>query len=232
MSHFFYYHGLFLVAVPILMRILEFGLEQVSFKFLSVCPPEGLGCSGTSVPFNSEWKNARHCSLLRLVMIMPPNDVQLKLRFEPWFRECPRMRAVSFPKRSTICFVQKPRQKFRTRPKFGFQFSDRKKKFETDFGPFDPEDNEWDRSPSTGKDKTLVAQELHGLYLLNVFPCISLVEDGDHDPLTKIIQLRSSWELYLAAQHEATQIATSAITRRYSTRPGGNQLQAQMGSLF
>lgn len=34
-----------------------------------------------------------------------------------------------------------------------------------------------------------------------------------------IIQLRSSQELYLAAQNEATQTATPAITRRYSTRP-------------
>ncbi|OQD61619.1 hypothetical protein PENPOL_c016G05337 [Penicillium polonicum] len=88
------------------------------------------------------------------------------------------------------------------------------KKFETDFEPFDPEDNEWDRFPSAGENTTPVAQDLHGLYLLNVFPCISLVEDGDHDPLTKIIQLRSSQELYLAAQHEATQIPISATTRR------------------
>ncbi|KAL2698378.1 hypothetical protein AAEP93_011088 [Penicillium crustosum] len=86
--------------------------------------------------------------------------------------------------------------------------------FETDFEPFDPEDNEWYRFPSAGENTTPVAQDLHGLYLLSVFPCISLVEDDDHDPLTKIIQLRSSQELYLAAQHEATQIATSAITRR------------------
>ncbi|KAJ6019980.1 hypothetical protein N7522_000055 [Penicillium canescens] len=106
------------------------------------------------------------------------------------------------------------------------------KKFETDFEPFDPEDNEWDRFPSAGKTTTPVAQDLQGLYLLNVFPCISLVEDGDHDPLTKIIQLRSSQELYLAAQHEATQTSTSANTRRYSTRPRRQSTAGSNGKPF
>lgn len=104
--------------------------------------------------------------------------------------------------------------------------------FETDFEPFDPEDNEWYRFPSAGENTTPVAQDLHGLYLLSVFPCISLVEDDDHDPLTKIIQLRSSQELYLAAQHEATQIATSAITRRYSTRPRRQSTAGSNGKAF
>ncbi|EYE95300.1 uncharacterized protein EURHEDRAFT_523068 [Aspergillus ruber CBS 135680] len=106
------------------------------------------------------------------------------------------------------------------------------KKFEVDFDPIDPDDNEWDRFPSAGKNTTLVAQELHGFFLLNVFPCISLVEDVDHDPLTKIIQLRSSQELYLAAQHEATQTATSATTRRYPTRPRRQSTAGSNGTPF
>ncbi|OQE28797.1 hypothetical protein PENSTE_c003G03719 [Penicillium steckii] len=89
-------------------------------------------------------------------------------------------------------------------------------KFETDFEPFDPEDNDWDLFSFAGENTVSVAQDLQGIFVLNVFPCISLVEDGGHDPLTKIIQLRSSQKLYLEAYHEATQIATLGITRRES----------------
>ena len=91
-------------------------------------------------------------------------------------------------------------------------------KFEIDFEPSDFDDNEWDRFPFAGENTTPVAQDIHGSYLLNIFPCITLVEDGEHDPLTKVIQLRGSQELYLKAQHEATQTANSAITRRLRPR--------------
>ncbi|KAJ6000750.1 hypothetical protein N7481_001159 [Penicillium waksmanii] len=107
-----------------------------------------------------------------------------------------------------------------------------RQKFETDFEPFDPEDNEWDIFSSAGKNTKLVAQDSLGLYVLNVFPCISMVEDGDHDPLTSIIQLRSSQELYIAAQHEASKISTSAITRRYSTRPRRQSTAGSNGKPF
>ena len=91
-------------------------------------------------------------------------------------------------------------------------------KFETYFGPIDPNDNEWDRFPSAGDNTRLMAQDTLGLFVLHVFPCISLVEDGEREPLTKVIQLRSSQELYMEAQHEGTR-ASSVITRRSSTRP-------------
>lgn len=43
--------------------------------------------------------------------------------------------------------------------------------------------------------------------MLNIFLRIFLVEDSGHDPLIKIIQLRSSQKLYLEVYYEATQIA-------------------------
>ncbi|KGO41767.1 hypothetical protein PEX2_107620 [Penicillium expansum] len=105
-------------------------------------------------------------------------------------------------------------------------------KFETDFEElFDPDDKDRDLFPFAGENTTLVAQD-HGPYLLNVFPSISLVEDGYHNPLTKIIQLRSSQELYLAAQHEATQITSSVTTRRSHTRPRRKSTAASNGKPF
>jgi hypothetical protein len=53
-----------------------------------------------------------------------------------------------------------------------------RQKFATDFEPFDPEDSEWDRFPFAGENTTPVVQDLQGLYILNVFPCISWLEDG------------------------------------------------------
>ncbi|CAG8261520.1 unnamed protein product [Penicillium salamii] len=96
---------------------------------------------------------------------------------------------------------------------------------------FCAKDDEWDHFPSAGHNTTQVAQEYHGLYTLNVFLCISLVEDGGRDPLTKIVQLRSSQELYLAAQHEATQLGAS-ITRRQLTRPRRQSAAGSNGKPF
>lgn len=95
-----------------------------------------------------------------------------------------------------------------------------RQKFATDFEEyFDPDDSEWDHFRFAGECTTPAAQNLQSLHILNIFPCISSLEDGDYDPLTKIIQLRSSQASYLAAQHEATQIASCTSTRRSSNRP-------------
>jgi hypothetical protein len=105
-------------------------------------------------------------------------------------------------------------------------------KFETNFEPFDPKDNDWDRFSFAGEDTKSGGQDLQGIFVLNLFPHISLVEDGGHDPLTKIIQLRSSQELYLAAHHEATQIANPAASKRYATRSRRQSTAAPNGRPF
>jgi hypothetical protein len=106
-------------------------------------------------------------------------------------------------------------------------------KFVTDFDEsFDPDDSEWDRFSFAGKNTTPAAQDLQGLYILNIFPCISSLEDGDYDPLTKIIQLRSSQASYLAAQQEAAQIASCAPTRRSSNRPRRQSTAGSNGNHF
>lgn len=108
-----------------------------------------------------------------------------------------------------------------------------RQKFTTDFDEsFDPDDSEWDRFPFAGENTTPAAQDLQGLYILNIFPCISSLEDGDYDPLTRIIQLRSSQASYLAAQQEAAQIASGAPTRRSSNRPRRQSTTGPNGSNF
>ncbi|KAI2720819.1 hypothetical protein CBS147332_4059 [Penicillium roqueforti] len=119
-----------------------------------------------------------------------------------------------FPEAQHELFRTKTKSIVQDAAEFWLPIQRSQQKFEIDFEPSDLDDNEWDRFPLAGENTKPVAQDIHGFYLLNVFPCISLVEDGDHDPLTKVIQLRDSQELYLAAQNEATQVATSAITRR------------------
>ncbi|KAJ5046191.1 hypothetical protein NUH16_003016 [Penicillium rubens] len=62
-------------------------------------------------------------------------------------------------------------------------------------------------------------QGARDMNVLTVFPCITLVKDGDRDPLTHLIQLRSSQKLFVAAEHEASQMTTSfVVPRRSSTR--------------
>ncbi|KAL2695994.1 hypothetical protein AAEP93_003294 [Penicillium crustosum] len=62
-------------------------------------------------------------------------------------------------------------------------------------------------------------QGARDMNILTVFPCISLVKDGGRDPLTHLIQLRSSQKLFVAAEHEASQMTTSVVVpRRSSTR--------------
>lgn len=115
---------------------------------------------------------------------------------------------------------------------FWFPIQRSRQKFEVYFEPFDHEDDEWDRFPPAGDNTELGAQELHGLFVLNIFPCISIVQDGDDDQLTKSIQLRSSQELYLAAQHEAAQIVASASSRRYATRTRKQSIAGPNGKPF
>ena len=137
-----------------------------------------------------------------------------------------------FPEAQHDLFCTKIKSIVQNAAEFWLPTQRSQQKFETDFEePFDPDDNEWDRFPFAGENTTPVAQD-HGPYLLNVFPCISWVEDGDHNPLTKIIQLRSSQELYLAAQHEATQITTSATTRRHSAGPRRQSTARSNGKPF
>ncbi|KAJ6007485.1 hypothetical protein N7540_011461 [Penicillium herquei] len=108
-----------------------------------------------------------------------------------------------------------------------------RQKFMTDFDEsFDPDDSEWDRFPFAGENTTPAAQDLQGLYILNIFPCISSLEDGDYDPLTRIIQLRSSQASYLAAQQEAAQIASGVPNRRSSNRPRRQSTAGPNGNHF
>lgn len=105
-------------------------------------------------------------------------------------------------------------------------------KFETIFEPFDPDNNEWNPFPFAGENRAPATQGLRGLYLLNIFPCICLLEDEHHYPLSNTIQLCSSQELYMTAQREATQIANSAITRRSSARPRRQSTAGSNGKPF
>jgi hypothetical protein len=105
-------------------------------------------------------------------------------------------------------------------------------KFETDFELIDLEEDEWCHFSFAGNNTAREAQDLQGLNILTVFPCISLVEGGDHEPLTDITRLCSSQELYLAAQHEATQMASSTIARRSSTRPRRQSTAGSTGKSF
>lgn len=105
-------------------------------------------------------------------------------------------------------------------------------KFETNIEPFGTEHNDWDPVFFAGEDRVPIAQDLQGIFMLNIFPCVSLVEDGGHDPLTKVIQLRSSQEMYLAAHHEATQIVNPTGSKRYSTRARRQSTASSNGKPF
>lgn len=130
-------------------------------------------------------------------------------------------------------FCTKIRQIVQTAAEAWLPIQRSRRKFETDFDEsFDPDDSEWDRFPFAGENTTPAAQDLQGLYILNIFPCISSLEDDDYDPLTKIIQLRSSQALYLAAQGEAAQIASCVSARRSSNRPRRQSTAGSNGNHF
>lgn len=108
-----------------------------------------------------------------------------------------------------------------------------RQKFAIDFDEcFDPDDSEWDRFPFAGENAKPAAQEVQGLYILNIFPCITSLEDGDYEPLTRIIQLRSSQASYLAAQQEAAQIASGVPIKRSSNRPRRQSTAGSNGNHF
>ncbi|KAJ5507902.1 hypothetical protein N7527_010045 [Penicillium freii] len=94
-------------------------------------------------------------------------------------------------------------------------------KYETAFDLVDFEDDDWEpfRFPGDNAIPNRQDQALRDVNILTVFPCISLVKDGDRDPLTQIVQLRSTQKLCMEAVYEASQMSTSfVVPRRSSTR--------------
>ncbi|KAJ5885203.1 hypothetical protein N7495_009713 [Penicillium taxi] len=91
-------------------------------------------------------------------------------------------------------------------------------RYETEFDLVDFGDDDWELFHFPGDNEIPDRQNTtaRDVNILTVFPCISLVKDGVRDPLTKIIQLRSTQKLFIAAEYEASQISKSS--RRSSTR--------------
>jgi hypothetical protein len=161
------------------------------------------------------------------------NATLLKPRLELQSRECSLRQAAFFLSRSKIFFVLRLKNIVQTAAEAWLPIQRSRQKFMTHFDEsFDPDDSEWDRFPFTGENTTPVAQDLQGLYILNIFPCILSLEGGDYDPLTRIIQLRSSQASYQAAQQQAAQIASSAPTRRSSNRPRRQSTAGSNGNHF
>ncbi|KAJ5630967.1 uncharacterized protein N7484_011067 [Penicillium longicatenatum] len=94
-------------------------------------------------------------------------------------------------------------------------------RYETEFDLIDLEDDDWEPFCFPG-DNTIPARQhqvVQDVNILTVFPCISLVKDGNRDPLTHLTQLRSTQMLFIAAEYEARQMSTSfVVPRRSSTR--------------
>lgn len=90
-------------------------------------------------------------------------------------------------------------------------------KYETAFDLVDFVDEDWKPFRFPGDDAILNRQDqaVRDVNILTVFPCISLVKDGDRDPLTQIVQLRSTQKLSMEAGYEASQ--TSCVVPRRST---------------
>ncbi|CAI7627746.1 unnamed protein product [Penicillium discolor] len=94
-------------------------------------------------------------------------------------------------------------------------------RYETAFDLVDFEDDDWEpfRFPGDNAIPNRQDQVVRDVNILTVFPCISLVKDGDRDPLTQIVQLRSTQKLCMEAVYEASQMSTSIVVpRRSSTR--------------
>lgn len=94
-------------------------------------------------------------------------------------------------------------------------------RYETAFDLVDFEDDDWEpfRFPGDNAIPNRQDQVVRDVNILTVFPCISLVKDGDRDPLTQIVQLRSTQKLCMEAVYEASQMSTSfGVPRRSSTR--------------
>lgn len=98
-----------------------------------------------------------------------------------------------------------------------------KQRYEPVFDLIDFEDDDWESfffpGDNTIPNSNLQDQVVRDVNILTVFPCITLVKDGDRDPLTQIIQLRSAQKLCIAAEYEVSQISTGfVVPRRSSTR--------------
>jgi hypothetical protein len=94
-------------------------------------------------------------------------------------------------------------------------------RYETDFElvDFDIDDYKPFHFPGDSALPDKQDQGARDVNVLTVFPCITLVKDGGRDPLSHLIQLRSSQKLFIAAEHEASQMITSVVVpRRSATR--------------
>jgi hypothetical protein len=81
-------------------------------------------------------------------------------------------------------------------------------RYETAFDLVDFVDEDWKPFRFPGDDAIPNRQDQvvrdRDANILTVFPCISLVKDGDRDPLTQIVQLRSTQKLSMEAVYEAS----------------------------
>jgi hypothetical protein len=92
-------------------------------------------------------------------------------------------------------------------------------RYETAFDLVDFVDEDWKPFHFPGDDAipNRHDQVVRDVNILTVFPCISLVNGGDRDPLTQIVQLRSTQKLSIEAEYEASQ-TSFVVPRRSSTR--------------
>lgn len=93
-------------------------------------------------------------------------------------------------------------------------------RYEIAFDLVDFGDDDWDpfRFPGDNAIPKRKDQVIQDVNILTVFPCISLIKDGDRDPLTQIVQLRSTQKLCMEAVCEASQMSTSFVSKRSTTR--------------
>ncbi|KAJ5678993.1 hypothetical protein N7462_007237 [Penicillium macrosclerotiorum] len=94
-------------------------------------------------------------------------------------------------------------------------------KYEAVFDFSDVVDDDWKpfRFPGENAVPNGQGQKIQDINILTVFPCILLVDDTGREPLTHILQLRSSQELCIAAQQEASRLTTRpTMGRRPTTR--------------
>lgn len=93
-------------------------------------------------------------------------------------------------------------------------------RYEMAFDLVDFGDDDWEpfRFPGDNAIPNREDQVVQDVNIFTVFPCISLIKDGDRDPLTRIVQLRSTQKLCMEAVCEASQMSTSFVSKRSSTR--------------
>ncbi|KAJ5422807.1 hypothetical protein N7445_010915 [Penicillium cf. griseofulvum] len=105
--------------------------------------------------------------------------------------------------------------------KFWLPIQRAQQRYETAFELVDLVDEDWKSFRFPGDDEIPNRQDQvvgdRDVNILTVFPCISLVKDGHRDPLTQIVQLRSTQKLFMEAVFEASQ-TNFVVPRRSSTR--------------